>query len=250
MIELKGVFKNFGHTVALRYIDLVIKKEETAILIGPSGCGKSTLLRLIVGLIQPEWGMISIDGHPVQPENLLQLRHRMGYVIQQGGLFPHLTAEQNMTIMARYLSWEKERIINRIHMLAELTRFPKDRLNCYPIELSGGQQQRVSLMRALMLDPDILLFDEPLAALDPMIRSELQQDLKRIFRFLKKTVIWVTHDMGEASYFGGRIILLKDGCILQSGSLTTLVRSPTDPFVTRFINAQRSPLDILLKDSP
>lgn len=250
MIDLKGVSKIFEHTVALKSIDLQIKNDETVILIGPSGCGKSTLLRLIVGLLVPDRGRIFIDGRLLNSRNLLQFRLKMGYVIQQGGLFPHLTVRKNVTIMARHLNWGKEQILERIHMLADLTRFPGDRLDAYPGELSGGQRQRVSLMRALMLDPAILLFDEPLAALDPMIRSDLQHDLKHIFQFLKKTVIWVTHDMGEAGYFSDRIILMRDGCIAQSGTLDTLVHSPADPFVTRFINAQRSPLDMVPGDRP
>ncbi len=249
MIKLTGVSKTYEQTAALRTIDLTIQAGYTTVLIGPSGCGKSTLLRLIIGLIQPDAGTITIDGAAVAAKALFQLRQRMGYVIQEGGLFPHLTARNNVTLMAHYLGWEKEHIEKRIHELAELTRFPPDRLGCYPIELSGGQRQRVSLMRALMLDPDILLFDEPLAALDPMIRSELQEDLKRIFQTLERTVVWVTHDMGEAGYFGDRIVLLRKGKILQAGTLKELVHSPTDPFVTRFINAQRSPLEMTLRHS-
>ena len=249
MIKLAGVSKTYEQTAALRTVDLTIKTGHTTVLIGPSGCGKSTLLRLIVGLIQPDTGAITIDGAPMSAKVLFQLRQKMGYVIQEGGLFPHLTALKNVTLMAHYLGREKEQIEKRIDELAELTRFPADRLGCYPIELSGGQRQRVSLMRALMLNPDILLFDEPLAALDPMIRSELQEDLKRIFQTLEKTVVWVTHDMGEASYFGDCIVLLRKGKILQSGTLKELVHSPADTFVTRFINAQRSPLEMTLRDS-
>jgi osmoprotectant transport system ATP-binding protein len=254
MIKLVGVSKTYVQTEALRMIDLTIEEGHSTVLIGPSGCGKSTLLRLIIGLIQPDTGGITIDGTSMSAKDAkycvsTSLRQRMGYVIQEGGLFPHLTALKNVTLMAHYLGWNKEQIEKRINELAELTRFPPDRLGCYPIELSGGQRQRVSLMRALMLDPDILLFDEPLAALDPMIRSELQEDLKRIFQTLKKTVVWVTHDMGEASYFGDRIVLLREGKIVQAGTLKELVYSPTDPFVTGFINAQRSPLEMTLRDS-
>jgi osmoprotectant transport system ATP-binding protein len=249
MIKLKGVSKTYAQTVALTTIDLTIQTGHTTVLIGPSGCGKSTLLRLIIGLIQPDSGNITIDRETMSAKILFQLRQRMGYVIQEGGLFPHLTAGNNVTLMAHYLGQNTEHIQKQVKELAELARFPQDRLDCYPIELSGGQRQRVSLMRALMLDPDILLFDEPLAALDPMIRSELQEDLKRIFQTLKKTVVWVTHDMGEAGFFGDRIVLLREGKIVQSGTLKELVHSPTDPFVTRFINAQRSPLEMTLRHS-
>lgn len=249
MIKLEGVSKSFGRTAALRSVDLSIQGGRTTVLIGPSGCGKSTLLRLIIALIRPDTGFITVDGSPLSPEDLSRIRQKMGYVIQEGGLFPHLTALNNVTLMARYLGRDKESVRRRIQDLADLTRFPPERLSCYPTELSGGQRQRVGLMRALMLDPDILLFDEPLAALDPMIRSELQTDLKGIFHTLKKTVVWVTHDMGEACHFGDRIVMLREGGVVQSGTLQELVRSPADPFVTRFINAQRSPLEKILEHS-
>src|SRR5438552_13661798 len=166
----------------------------------------------------------------------------MGYVVQDGGLFPPLTGRSNVTLMARYLGWDGQRIETRLAELAELTQFPTDGLMRYPTQLSGGQRQRVSLMRALMLDPDVLLLDEPLGALDPIIRSELQTDLRRIFRTLTKTVVLVTHDLSEAGFFGDLIVLLRAGKILQQGALADLVRAPADPFVARFINAQRGPL--------
>lgn len=243
MIQLSGVSKSYQQTTALHSIDLTIHSSKTTALIGPSGCGKSTLLRLIIGLIQPDNGQVTVDGSVVSPENLNRLRQCMGYVIQEGGLFPHLTARGNVMLMAKFLGREKEKIQERIIELSALTRFPPDHLDRYPMELSGGQRQRVSLMRALMLDPDVLLFDEPLAALDPMIRSELQTDLKEIFKSLGKTVVLVTHDMGEAGYLGDRIVLLRTGRIVQSGSLKELLHSPVESFVTDFIDAQRSPLD-------
>jgi osmoprotectant transport system ATP-binding protein len=166
----------------------------------------------------------------------------MGFVVQGGGLFPHLSAHQNATIMAQYLDWERSRIQKRLDLLVELTRFPVDRLSNYPIELSGGERQRVSLIRALMLDPDVLLLDEPLGALDPMTRFELQTDLRRIFGQLRKTVVLVTHDLSEAAFFADQIVLLRAGRVVQRGPLDQLVRSPADSFVTHFINAQRPPL--------
>jgi osmoprotectant transport system ATP-binding protein len=169
----------------------------------------------------------------------------MGYVVQDGGLFPHLTARGNACVMAKYLSWQPARIDKRLDELVELTRFPRDSLDRYPFQLSGGQRQRVSLMRALMLDPDLLLLDEPLGALDPIIRSELQTDLREIFQRLHKTVVLVTHDLGEAGYLGDWLVLLRDGRIVQQGTLTDLVQTPVEPFVTRFVNAQRSPLETL-----
>jgi osmoprotectant transport system ATP-binding protein len=241
-IELRKVSKAFGSVTALRTVDLAIRPGMTTVLIGPSGCGKSSMLRLIIGLIRADEGDVFFQGTRVRPETVLPMRRRMGYVIQEGGLFPHLTARDNVTIMARHLGWDKNRIGERLGELVRITRFPPDGLDRFPLQLSGGQLQRVSLMRALMLDPDVLLLDEPLGALDPMIRAELQTDLKRIFHALGKTVVLVTHDMGEAVFFGERIVLLRDGRIVQQGTPNELERAPADPFVVRFINAQRSPL--------
>src|SRR5262245_59185 len=206
MFELRGVSKRYGDSVALGPTDLDVPAGRTTILLGPSGCGKSTLLRLLVGLIVPDAGKVLFDGTPVTPATALGLRPRMGYVIQDGGLFPHLSARGNITLMARYLGWERSRLDARVAELAELTRFPADGLDRYPAQLSGGQRQRVGLMRALMLDPRALLLDEPLGALDPMVRSELQDDLRQIFRALGKTVVMVTHDLGEADFFADRIV--------------------------------------------
>jgi osmoprotectant transport system ATP-binding protein len=250
MLELRGVSKSYARQLVLHKTDLTFPNGQTTVLIGPSGCGKSTLLRLTIGLLRPDAGSVHFDGTEVNAETLLSVRRRMGYVVQDGGLFPHLTARGNVTLMASYLGWEAARIASRVRELAELTQFPQDGLDRYPAELSGGQKQRVSLMRALMLDPDVLLLDEPLGALDPMIRSELQSDLRQIFQRVRKTVVLVTHDLGEAGFFGDRIVLLRAGQIVQQGTLTELVRAPADPFVTRFINAQRSPLESLEKNVP
>ena len=249
MIEIQGVSKAFGQTAALHSIDLTIPAGQTTVFIGQSGCGKSTILRLIIGLIQADSGSVYFEGTRVTPEIVISLRRKMGYVIQEGGLFPHLTAYDNVALMARYLGWSNEQIRDRLNELSELTHFPPEGLERFPVQLSGGQQQRVSLMRALMLDPDVLLLDEPLGALDPMIRADLQVDLKRIFQALGKTVVLVTHDIAEAGFFGDVITLLRDGRVLQKGTLEELIQSPADAFVTRFINAQRSPLDVMRKDS-
>ncbi len=245
MLELAGVSKTFGELQALKPLSLKVQAGKTAVLIGPSGCGKSTILRIMIGLIGADAGEVRLDGERVEPSNLLSIRRKMGYVIQDGGLFPHLTARGNITLMARYLGWSEERIGARLGALSELTRFPADGLDRYPAQLSGGQRQRVSLMRALMLDPEVLLLDEPLGALDPMIRSELQDDLRRIFQRVEKTVVMVTHDIGEAGFFGDTIFLMREGAILQEGNLESLVRRPADEFVTRFVNAQRSLLESL-----
>jgi osmoprotectant transport system ATP-binding protein len=242
MLELQGVSKSYDGRQVLRPTDLTIPSGRTTVLIGPSGCGKSTLLRLMIGLIRPDAGLVRFNGTEVRPDNVLELRRRMGYVVQDGGLFAHLTARGNIALQARYLGWDGRRIEARLAELTELTRFPADGLDRYPVQLSGGQRQRVGLMRALMLDPDVLLLDEPLGALDPLVRSELQDDLRRVFRTLGKTVVLVTHDLGEAGFFGDPIVLLRDGQIVQQATLAELVQAPADPFVTEFVNAQRSPL--------
>ncbi len=245
MLKLEGVSKSYGGARAAGPLSIEVKPGRTSVLIGRSGCGKSTLLRLMIGLVPPDSGEVFLDGERLVPSNILALRLRLGYVIQDGGLFPHLTARDNVTLMARHLKWPGERIEGRLEELASLTRFPRGGLDRFPAQLSGGQRQRVSLMRALMLDPEVLLLDEPLGALDPMIRHELQDDLRKIFRQLNKTVVMVTHDIGEAGFFGDDIFLMKEGLIHQQGSLEDLLRRPADDFVTRFINAQRSPLDAM-----
>ncbi len=239
-IELKGVSKRYGNTVALQPTDLTILKGQTTALIGPSGCGKSTLLRLLMGLLEPSAGTVRFDSTPVNAQTAQELRRRMGYVIQDGGLFPHLTAAENVLLMAKHLKRPADATQKRLTDLCALSRFPQEGLTRYPVELSGGQKQRVSLMRALMLEPEVLLLDEPLGALDPLVRAGLQTDLKQIFATLKQTVVLVTHDMGEAGYLGDSIVLLSEGAIVQRGTLDDLRDRPAAPFVTQFLNAQRS----------
>lgn len=242
MLQLDGITKQFGGQAALDELDLTIAPHKTTVLIGPSGCGKSTLLRIMIGLIQPDKGAVNIDDRPLIDANLALVRRRIGYVIQDGGLFPHLTAADNVALMARHLGLPEDQIGARLKELADLTHFPLDAMDRYPTQLSGGQQQRVALMRALMLDPDILLMDEPLGALDPLIRASLQADLREIFLSLKKTVVLVTHDMNEAAYFGDTIVLLREGKIVQHGPLKELLEQPAERFVDDFISAQRSHL--------
>jgi osmoprotectant transport system ATP-binding protein len=239
-IQLKNISKHFGTLSALQNIDFSFPIGKTTVLIGPSGCGKSTLIRIITGLIKFDEGELFINDEMLSSSNLYSIRRKLGYVIQDGGLFPHLTAKANVVLLAEYLDLDKTKIENRVEELCALTKFPKDGLNRFPGELSGGQKQRVSLMRALMLNPEILLLDEPLGALDPLIRYELQTDLKEIFTNLNKTVIFVTHDMSEASFFGDIIVLMKTGKIIQTGTVNDFIDSPKEPFVTKFITAQRS----------
>ena len=241
LVELAGVSKTFGgSTTALAPTNLSFARGRTTVLIGPSGCGKSTLLRLIIGLLTPDAGTISFNGEPVTADELQQFRRRVGYVIQDGGLFPHLTARDNVLLLSRHLRRPTDRMGGRLDELCGLTRFPVEALDRYPAELSGGQRQRVSLMRALALSPELLLLDEPLGALDPLVRASLQHDLKDVFARLNQTAILVTHDLAEAAYLGDTIVLMNQGNIVQTGTLEELRDTPADPFVTDFINAQRT----------
>ena len=240
LVQLRGVSKSYGRAIALHRTELICARGATTALIGPSGCGKSTILRLIIRLLDPDSGSIEFDGRPVSAENITEIRHRIGYVIQDGGLFPHLTARDNVLLMARHLRKPESEMAARLEELSALTRFPVSALDRYPAELSGGQRQRVSLMRALALSPELLLLDEPLGALDPLVRAALQKDLKEIFQRLKQTAILVTHDLAEAAYLGEQIVLMNEGRILQQATLADLRDHPANEFVTEFISAQRS----------
>ena len=244
MIQLENVSKKYGAAYAVQPTNLTIAGGQVTALIGPSGCGKSTLLRLLIGLIEPTSGTIAFDSKAITFDDLLTLRRRVGYVIQDGGLFPHLTAQQNVTLMAAHLKQSPAQMTARVRELCGLTRFPMDGLARYPVELSGGQRQRVGLMRALMLDPDVLLLDEPMGALDPLVRADLQTDLKAIFDHLQKTVVLVTHDMAEAGYLASTLILLSEGRVVQQGTLADLRDRPADAFVSRFLHAQRSLVEL------
>lgn len=245
MFELEKISKSFNELTALADVNLKIAKEHTTVFIGPSGCGKSTLIRVLMGLIEPDHGVVHYEGVPVNADSAMLLRRRMGYVTQGGGLFPHLTAWRNIALMAQYLGRSKDDIRNRVNELLALTNLSPDVLNRYPTQLSGGQRQRVALARALMLDPTVLMLDEPFGALDPIVRYQLQTDLRDIFRGLGKTVVMVTHDIGEAGFFGDHIVLLREGSIVQQGSIHDFVHRPSDPFVEHFISAQRTLLDSL-----
>jgi len=241
MLQLVNVSKRFGETQVLVPTDLAVPAGRTTVLIGPSGCGKSTLLRIMIGLLASDTGSVRFEDVEVTPDNTMLMRRRMGYVLQDGGLFPHLTARENVAIMARYLKTDAKAAIDaRVVELAELTRLPLEALDRYVAQLSGGQRQRLGIMRALMLDPPLVLLDEPMGALDPLVRYDLQEDLRRIFQTLAKTVVLVTHDMAEAAFFGDEIVLLGAGQIVQRGTIDELVTSPASDFVRKFLSAQRA----------
>jgi len=239
LIELKNVSKSFLTETVISKFNLSIGTGETVVLIGPSGCGKSTLLKLMLGLVTPDSGVIKCFGEELDGINIHHIRKRIGFVIQHGGLFPNFNALDNIVLMANQAKWSDQDIKRRLDELTEFTSFEHRHLKQYPSQLSGGQRQRVALMRALMLDPEILLLDEPMGALDPMIRYDLQVDLRKIFRELGKTTVMVTHDLTEAAYFSEIIILMRDGRIVQQGSIAEMISSPAEPFVSQFIQAQR-----------
>jgi len=240
-LALERVTKAFGSRTVIRETTLEVAAGERLALIGPSGCGKSTLLRMVLGLVVPDSGTVRVGETPVTEETARAVRRRVGYVIQDGGLFPHLTAGENVTLVARLSQdSERERMRTRVRELAELVRLPEGLLSRHPLSLSGGERQRVGLMRALMLDPDVLLLDEPLGALDPIVRARLQEDLRDAFRKLGKSVLLVTHDMAEAAYLADSIVVMRDGAFLQRGTMKELASSPAHPFVAEFVGAQRT----------
>ncbi len=249
-LTVEGVTKRYDGVAALDAVDLEVRAARSTVLLGASGSGKSTLLRVLLGLVRPDAGRVRVQGEALTPANVLTLRRSMGYVIQEGGLFPHLTARENAHLAARQLGWPEARREARLRELAELVQLTPELLDRYPAQLSGGQQQRVGLVRALMLDPPILLLDEPLGALDPIIRAELQDDLRRIFRRLGKSVVLVTHDLAEAGFFADHVVLLHEGAVHQQGTFADLVRSPADDYVARFVRAQRAPLEALREAGP
>lgn len=239
MIELIAVSKSYGGRVAVHPLSIAFETGRSTALIGPSGCGKSTLLRLVLGLLWPDRGEVRVGGVVLAPETVRAVRLKTGYVVQDGGLFPHLTARENATLVACRMGWDREGLEHRVAELADLVRLPKDSIDRYPAQLSGGQRQRVGLMRALFLDPPLLLLDEPMGALDPLVRADLRADLRTIVLELKKTAVLVTHDLGEAAALADEVVLLQDGRVVQRGTLRDLADRPADPFVTRFLQAQR-----------
>lgn len=241
-VRLESVEKHFDQTVALQPTDLVVEAGEVLALLGPSGSGKSTVLSLIAGLAPPTRGRLNVLGTeltPTQPRLPASVRHEMGYVIQEGGLFPHLSARDNVGLLAKDIGWPADRVAARMQELAELVHLTPEHLDRDPGSLSGGQRQRVALMRALMLEPRLLLLDEPLGALDPITRHQLQGDLANIFSKLGTTVVLVTHDVGEAAFLASRIAVLGAGRIVQVGSAASIAEAPADEFVRAFLAAHR-----------
>ncbi|MFO7273758.1 MAG: betaine/proline/choline family ABC transporter ATP-binding protein [Bacillota bacterium] len=241
MVRFENVSKVYPDgTKAVEDLNLHIARGEFVCLIGPSGCGKTTTLKMINRLHEPTSGKIYVDGRDISTVNPVELRRNIGYVIQQVGLFPHLTIAQNIELVPRLLGWDKARRQARVDELLEMVGLdPATYRDRYPRELSGGQQQRVGVLRALAAEPDLILMDEPFGALDPITRETLQDELKRLQARLKKTVVFVTHDMDEALKLADRIVVMKDGRIHQVATPEELLRNPRDEFVAQFVGRHR-----------
>jgi osmoprotectant transport system ATP-binding protein len=240
MLTLQNIYKSFAGRPVLSDINLNVPQGATHALIGSSGSGKTTLLRITLGLIPFDKGYVKINDQPLLSFTQVEWADRIGYVPQDGGLFPHITGFKNVSLVAKLRGWSTKKIADRVEELRTLVDLDRAILREFPFEMSGGQQQRVAIMRAVMMDPQVMLLDEPMAALDPLIRRSLQRELKAIFQRLGKTVLLVTHDLGEAVYLADQITLLHEGKVVQSGSYRELLLHPKDPFVTQFINAQRT----------
>jgi osmoprotectant transport system ATP-binding protein len=246
VLSLQDVEKRYDGVVALEKLSLTLARGASLAIVGTSGSGKSTLLRLVNGIVWPDAGSVHIEGELMAPETARRLRQRMGYVIQDGGLFPHLTARENVLLLPRHLGWDAARIAARTKELAELMGLRPDMLDRYPAQLSGGQQQRVGLMRALFLSPGMLLLDEPLGALDPTTRVSLQDELRSIFKLLSCTVLLVTHDLAEAGGLANELMVMHRGRVQQRGTLADLVKSPATERVAGMVQAERRRVETLL----
>lgn len=236
MIELRKLSKHFGDATAVDAIDLTIATGELCVLVGTSGCGKSTTLRMINRLIEHSDGSILVDGTPIRELDAVQLRRRMGYAIQSTGLFPHWTVADNIALVPKLLKWQRPTIHQRVEELLTLLGLaPEEFAHKYPQQLSGGQAQRVGVARALAGDPDILLMDEPFAALDPITRANLQDELLRIQSQMRKTIVFVTHDIDEALKLADRIVIMDQGRIVQQGAPQQVLSRPANEFVSHLL---------------
>ncbi|MEQ6074727.1 choline ABC transporter ATP-binding protein OpuBA [Bacillus subtilis] len=240
MLTLENVSKTYrGGKKAVNNVNLKIAKGEFICFIGPSGCGKTTTMKMINRLIEPSAGKIFIDGENIMDQDPVELRRKIGYVIQQIGLFPHMTIQQNISLVPKLLKWPEQQRKERARELLKLVDMGPEYLDRYPHELSGGQQQRIGVLRALAAEPPLILMDEPFGALDPITRDSLQEEFKKLQKTLHKTIVFVTHDMDEAIKLADRIVILKAGEIVQVGTPDDILRNPADEFVEEFIGKER-----------
>jgi osmoprotectant transport system ATP-binding protein len=243
MIEIRGLVKQFPGAAhpAVDHLTLMIPEGEVCVLIGPSGCGKTTTMRIINRMIEPDAGSVLVAGRDVMQVDAVDLRRSIGYVIQQVGLFPHWSIADNIATVPKLLGWNDARIAARVdELLALVGMEPPMFRSRFPRELSGGQKQRIGVARALAADPPVMLMDEPFGAIDPITRARLQDEFLRILRGLKKTIVFVTHDIDEAIKMGDRIAILRDGALVQYATPLTILARPADPFVESFVGTDRA----------
>ena len=240
MIKLESITKSYGELTAVKDLTLEVKEGEFVVLLGPSGCGKTTTLKMINRLIIPTSGRIYVEGQDISTVNPIELRRQIGYVIQRIGLLPHMTISDNIALVPRLKGWSKDKRIKRADELLDMVDLdPETYRDKYPHQLSGGERQRVGVARALAVDPPILLMDEPFGALDPITRVQLQDEFLKLEEQVKKTVVFVTHDMDEAVRLADRIVIMDDGQLHQYATPMEMLRHPADEFVAQFMGGDR-----------
>jgi len=239
-VELRGVTKRYGSTLAVDELSFTVPAGRICVLVGPSGCGKTTSLRMMNRLIEPTSGEILIDGQNVLHEDPVALRRRIGYVIQQVGLFPHETVAANIATVPQLLGWSRDRIRARVDELLALIGLDRNMKERYPAQLSGGERQRVGVARAMAAEPPLMLMDEPFGAVDPIVRNRLQDEFLNLQRTLGITVIFVTHDIDEAIKLGDRVAVMRTGKLVQYSPPAELLAHPADDFVAQFVGHDRA----------
>lgn len=241
IIQFKNVQKRFGENIVIPDLSFTINQGEFVTILGSSGSGKTTTLKMVNGLLKADAGEILIDGQIISDSDLVQLRRHMGYVVQQIGLFPHMTIAENIAVVPKMLQWDQEKIAQRVNELLKLVQLdPQKYANRYPSQLSGGQQQRIGVARALAVNPPYVLFDEPFGALDALTRIELQKEIKQIHESLaNKTFMFVTHDINEALFLGQRVMVMHEGRIEQFATPEEIVENPATPFVKELLGTVR-----------
>lgn len=242
-IEFRDVTKTFkgASYSAVDHVSLTVNEGEFITILGSSGCGKTTLLKMINRLYEPDSGSIILFGEDISTVDVVKVRRRIGYVIQQIGLFPHYTVSENIATVPKLLGWDKEKTAARVDELLNLVGLePKEFRERYPAQLSGGQQQRIGLARALAIDPKIMLMDEPFGAIDSITREKLQDELLNLHREMGKTILFVTHDIEEAFKLGDRVIIMNEGKILRFDTPEAIIRQPADPFVQSLVDSAKA----------
>jgi len=259
MIKLENITKSYDGITAVKDLTLEVKEGEFVVLLGPSGCGKTTTLKMINRLITPTSGRIYVEGQDISTVNPIELRRQIGYVIQRIGLLPHMTISDNIALVPRLKGWSKDKRIKRADELLDMVGLdPETYRDKYPHQLSGGERQRVGVARALAVDPPILLMDEPFGALDPITRVQLQDEFLKLEEQVKKTVVFVTHDMDEAVRLADRIVIMDDGQLHQYATPMEMLRHPADEFVAQFMGGDRffrqlkllTVRDVMVRDVP